>query len=153
MEYIHKAKAEKARTKVLSDQMEARRTKNKVPRFQILSDRKSDSFFPFRLLGNVVLRGLQRRGKHSLRKTHPRRSEFPHTTRFYVFVTVVRYASHVPYQPPHPADPPSAGLRISIDCATSKQRRPQDLITTPSRTSGFIIVPLLSWTILTLDLH
>ena len=33
MEYIHKAKAEKTRTKVLSDQMEARRVKNKVCRF------------------------------------------------------------------------------------------------------------------------
>lgn len=32
MEYIHKAKAEKTRTKVLTDQMEARRIKNKVCR-------------------------------------------------------------------------------------------------------------------------
>ncbi|KAI0027228.1 ribosomal protein L19e-domain-containing protein [Vararia minispora EC-137] len=32
MEYIHKAKAEKTRTKVLSDQMEARRVKNKAAR-------------------------------------------------------------------------------------------------------------------------
>lgn len=32
MEYIHKAKAEKNRTKVLTDQMEARRGKNKATR-------------------------------------------------------------------------------------------------------------------------
>jgi len=32
MEYIHKAKAEKSRTKVINDQMEARRVKNKAAR-------------------------------------------------------------------------------------------------------------------------
>ena len=35
MEFIHKAKAEKTRTKVLTDQMEARRVKNKVSCFFI----------------------------------------------------------------------------------------------------------------------
>lgn len=32
MDHIHKAKAEQSRTKVLADQMEARRTKNKAAR-------------------------------------------------------------------------------------------------------------------------
>jgi large subunit ribosomal protein L19e len=44
MEYIHKAKAEKTRTKVLGDQMEARRIKNKVPHSIVLGDSLADPF-------------------------------------------------------------------------------------------------------------
>ena len=36
MEYIHKAKAEKARTKVLQDQLDARKQKSKVRRFRLI---------------------------------------------------------------------------------------------------------------------
>ena len=152
MEYIHKAKAEKLRTKALSDQMEARRTKNKVPHFQIPSDRKSDSPFPFRLLGNVGPRGLQRRGKHSWQwMMHQRRSKFPHTTHSHMS-SLLLYAMHRMFpanlhtRPFHHI----TGLRISIECMTSGggEAPNNDALKT---WSWLIIVPLLSWTALTLD--
>jgi large subunit ribosomal protein L19e len=65
MEYIHKAKAEKSRTKVLSDQMEARRIKNKVCRslFHLLSLYLWSLFR--RLSVNVVLPVLLRNDRAS----------------------------------------------------------------------------------------
>ena len=53
MEYIHKAKAEKTRTKVLTDQMEARRTKNKVCRSSDLYGSFVHTFL--RLLASAAL--------------------------------------------------------------------------------------------------
>lgn len=67
MEFIHKAKAEKNRTKVLSDQMEARRVKNKVSPFFYHSTPPCPHVIPpLRLFANAVPPVLQRSARVSL---------------------------------------------------------------------------------------
>ena len=77
MEYIHKAKAEKSRTKIINDQMEARRVKNKV-RASLFLLAPSGTLTnlclgPHRPPAIVVLLVLRRSGKHySVPRRHQR---------------------------------------------------------------------------------
>ena len=68
MEYIHKAKAEKSRTKIINDQMEARRVKNKV-RISLSyfpPSRSLTYFWSHRPPAIVALLELRRSDKHCL---------------------------------------------------------------------------------------
>ena len=86
MEYIHKAKAEKNRTKVLSDQMEARRAKNKVclPNFVSCL-----LVYPLsRALVSVVQPDWLRSARASLRLNNRRQPKSRHDVAFIFFCRI-----------------------------------------------------------------
>lgn len=98
MEFIHKAKAEKNRTKVIADQMEARRIKNKVRvilPFPSLPFTLLTIYFD-RLSASVVLLVLQRNARGSL----PSNTKMFKSKRFSV-VLLSLYPSIVAYGHPY----------------------------------------------------
>jgi hypothetical protein len=88
MEYIHKAKAEKSRTKVLSDQMEARRIKNKV--CVSCHDFFSTDIFFFRLPENGVQHVCRKSDRGSWQWSMKQRCKSSTTIVTFAFTNICR---------------------------------------------------------------